>query len=151
MTKISERSFETIENPGSSSLKVPDQFGASVEKGNKKVTEAFLKFASGAEATQKMLPPILETTSLFGNELWWKTIAALQADAEASFSHLQALLGANSPSQILEQQSTFFRKRVETSLQHTKEVRVLSSRAVEEISKPVKDAFDKVLTDLKAT
>ncbi|MDK4729007.1 phasin (plasmid) [Rhizobium sp. Pop5] len=151
MTKISERSFETIENPGSSSLKVPDQFAASVEKGNKKVTEAFLKFASGAEATQKMLPPILETTSLFGNELWWKTIAALQADAEASFSHLQALLGANSPSQILEQQSTFFRKRVETSLQHAKEVRVLSSRAVEEISKPVKDAFDKVLTDLKAT
>ncbi|PDS69050.1 phasin, partial [Rhizobium phaseoli] len=66
MTKISERSFETIENPGSSSLKVPDQFAASVEKGNKKVTEAFLKFASGAEATQKMLPPILETTSLFG-------------------------------------------------------------------------------------
>ncbi|WP_411196924.1 phasin, partial [Rhizobium sp.] len=115
------------------------------------VTEAFLKLASGAEATQKMLPPILETTSLFGNELWWKTIAALQADAEASFSHLQALLGANSPSQILEQQSTFFRKRVETSLQHAKEVRVLSSRAVEEISKPVKDAFDKVLTDLKAT
>ncbi|SCB62286.1 hypothetical protein GA0061105_1421, partial [Rhizobium aethiopicum] len=39
----------------------------------------------------------------------------------------------------------------ETSLQHAKEVRVLSSRAVEEISKPVKDAFDKVLTDLKAT
>ncbi|NKF32819.1 phasin, partial [Pseudomonas sp. BGM005] len=54
MTKISERSFETIENPGSSSLKVPDQFGASVEKGNKKVTEALLKLASGAEATQKM-------------------------------------------------------------------------------------------------
>ncbi|AJC82495.1 UNVERIFIED_ORG: phasin [Rhizobium etli] len=151
MTKISERSFETIENPASSPLKVPDQFGASVEKGNKQVTEALLKFASGAEATQKMLAPILETTSLFGNELWWKTIAALQADAEASFSHLQALLGANSPSQILELQSTFLSKRVETSLQHAKEVRVLSSRAVEEISKPVKDAFDKVLTNPKAT
>ncbi|MBB4577260.1 hypothetical protein GGI59_006585, partial [Rhizobium lentis] len=27
----------------------------------------------------------------------------------------------------------------------------LASRTVEEISKPVKDAFDKVLTDLKAT
>ncbi|OWO90040.1 phasin, partial [Rhizobium esperanzae] len=94
---------------------------------------------------------ILETTSLFGNELSWKTIAALQADAEAGFSHLQALLSANSPSQVLELQSTFLRKRVETSLQHAKEFRVLASRTVEEISKPVKDAFDKVLTDLKAT
>ncbi len=57
------------------------------------MTEALLKFASGAEATQKMLPPILETTSLFGNELWWKTIAALQADAEAQLLTFASFAG----------------------------------------------------------
>ncbi|WP_105374889.1 phasin [Neorhizobium huautlense] len=150
MTKISERPFEAIENQASSTLKAADQFGASVEKGNKQVTEAFSKLAFGAEATQKMLPPIIETTSHFGNELSWKTIAALQGETEASFSHLQALLSANSPSQVLELQSAFMRKRAETGLQQAKEFRALASKAVAEISKPIKDAFDKVLTDLKA-
>ncbi|MDL2402897.1 phasin [Rhizobium mayense] len=151
MTKISERSFETIENSASSAPKVVDQFGASVEKGNKQLTEAFLKFASSAEETQKMLTPILETTNLVGYELTLKTVAALQANTEAGFSHLQALLGANSPSQFFELQSTYLRKRVDASIEQAKEFRALANKAVAEISKPIKGAFDKALTDLKAT
>ncbi|WP_104825602.1 phasin [Rhizobium sp. NXC24] len=149
-TKASERSFETIENSASSPLKVADQIGASVEKGNKQLTEAFFKFASSAEEAQKILTPIFETATLAGYELSLKSVAALHANAVAGFSYLQALLGANSPSQVFELQSAFLHKRVDTSIEDAKEFRALASKAVAEIAKPINNAFEKFLADLKA-
>ncbi|UWU25541.1 phasin (plasmid) [Rhizobium sp. CB3060] len=150
MTKVSERSFETIEDLASSPLKMADQIGDVVEKGNKQLAEVFLKFASSTEETQKILTPIFETTKDVGYELSRKTVAALQANTEASFSHLQALLSATSPSQLFELQSSFLHKRVNASIENAKEFGALVSKAAAEISKPIRDASDKVLTDLQA-
>ncbi|AVA24353.1 phasin [Rhizobium sp. NXC24] len=150
MTKVPERSFETIENLASSPLKVADQIGAAVETGNKQLTEVFLKFASSTEETQKILTPIFETTKQVGYELSRKAIAALQANTEAGFSHLQALLSAASPSQVFELQSSFLHKRVDASIENAKEFGALVTKAAAQISKPIRDASDKVLTDLQA-
>jgi phasin len=78
-----------------------------------------------------------------------KTIAALRANAEANFSHLEALIGVKSLSELVELQTAFVRKRVEMSVEQAKEFQALTSKATSEVSKPVKVAFEKALKELK--
>ena len=78
-----------------------------------------------------------------------KTVAALRANAEADFSYLEALVGAKSLSEVIELQTTFLRKRVEMGVEQAKDFQALTTKAATDISKPVKDAFEKTLRDLK--
>ncbi|RUV73004.1 phasin, partial [Mesorhizobium sp. M5C.F.Ca.IN.020.14.1.1] len=103
MTKTADKTAEIIEN-----AEVPtaatDQFRAVAEKGVEQSKEALSKLATGAEATQKALESSFETAKTAGNELSLKTIAALRANVEASFSHLEALVAVKSPSEFIELQ-----------------------------------------------
>lgn len=70
-----------------------------------------------------------KTTS---NEMLLKTIAALQANAEAGFTHLEALVAVKSPSEFFELQSAFLRKQIEKSAEQAKAIQALMLRASEE-------------------
>jgi phasin len=74
----------------------------------------------------------------------------LRANAEASFSHLEALVGAKTLSEVVELQTAFLRKRVESTVEQAKEFQAVASKAAEDVSKPVKTAFEKALKDIKA-
>ncbi|WP_244662087.1 phasin family protein [Mesorhizobium huakuii] len=50
----------------------------------------------------------------------------MRANAEADLSHLQALVGAKLPSQVIALQSSFWRKRVEMYVEQAKEFQALS-------------------------
>ena len=58
----------------------------------------------------------LQTAETAGSELSLKTIAALRANAELNFSHLEALVGVKSVSELIEVQTVFFRKSVEAGV-----------------------------------
>ncbi|TGR63743.1 hypothetical protein EN837_26440, partial [bacterium M00.F.Ca.ET.194.01.1.1] len=88
-----------------------------------------------------------KTTS---NEMLLKTIAALQANAEAGFSHLEALVGAKTLSEVVELQTAFLRKRAEMAVEQAKDFQAVTSKAVEDVAKPVKTAFEKAFKDVKA-
>ena len=95
------KTADTIENtafPTYDASKTTDQFRAVAEKGVEQSKEAYAKFASGAETTQKALQSTFETAKAIGSELSLKTIAAMRANAEAAFSHLEVLLGVSLPS-----------------------------------------------------
>nr|WP_244662195.1 phasin family protein [Mesorhizobium huakuii] len=93
---------------------------------------------------------IFENTKAVGNELSLKTIAALRANAEADLSHLQALVGAKLPSAVIALQSNLLRKGLEMCVEQTKEFQALSTKGVANVTKPIKDALEKALTDAKA-
>ncbi|SIT55988.1 conserved hypothetical protein [Mesorhizobium prunaredense] len=59
-----------------------------------------------------------------------KTVAALRANAEADVSHLKALVSAKLPSEVVELQSSFLRKRPEMWVEQGREFQVLISRAL---------------------
>ncbi|MER9387757.1 phasin [Mesorhizobium sp. M0435] len=152
MSKTAEKTSETVEKtelPAFDPSKATDQLRAVAEKDVEQSKEALAKFQSGAEDTQKVLKSTFETAKSVGNELSLKTIAALRANAEADFSHLEALVGAKSPSEVFELQTTFLSKRVEMGVEQAKEFQALTTKAVTDVSKPVKDAFEKALKDLK--
>ncbi|MGX5806042.1 phasin [Bradyrhizobium sp. Arg314] len=149
-TDKSSENAETIEFPAIDPGKAADQFRAVAEKSVQQSKEALARLQPGAEDAHKALESTAETAKSVANELSLKTIAALRANAEAVFSHLEALVGANSPSEVLELQTAFLRKRVEIGLEQAKEFQELTKSAVTDVCKPVKDAVEKTLRRRKA-
>ncbi|MCZ4093149.1 phasin family protein [Sinorhizobium psoraleae] len=99
---------------------------------------------------QKMVDSIFESATTAGIELTLKAISALQANAEANFSQLQALLEADSPSQVIELQSAFVRRRVDASVEQIRESQALTSKVLVDLSNSFKDFFKQFLAESKA-
>jgi phasin len=152
MAKTSDQTAEILENvefPTFDVSKATDQLRAVGEKGVEQSKEAYAKFASGTETTQKALQSSFETAKTVGNELSLKTIAAFRANAEAGFSHLEALVAVKSPSEFIELQTAFLRKQIEKTVEQAKEFQVMTTKAAEDVSKPIKDGYEKAMKDLK--
>jgi phasin len=152
MSKSPTKTAEIIENvefPSFDASKATDQMRAFAEKGIEQSKEAYAKLKTGAEETQKALESTFETVKSAGSDLSLKTIAALRANTEAGFSHLEALVGAKSLSEVIELQTSFLRKSVETAVEQAKELQAVTSKAAEDVSKPIKTAFEKSFKDLK--
>lgn len=149
MTKAATKTAETIEFPTFDAEKATDQFRAFAEKGVEQSKEAYAKLKTGAESTQKAIESTLETAKTAGSEFSLKSIAAARANAEAGFSHLEALVGAKSLSEVIELQTSFLRKTVETAVEQAKDFQAASTKAAEEVSKPFKDVFETAVKELK--
>jgi phasin len=141
--------IENVEFPSFDASKATDQIRAFAEKGVEQSKEAYAKLKTGAEETQKVLESTYETAKTISSDLSLKTIAALRANADAGFSHLEALVGARSLSEVVELQTAFVRKQVEASVKQAKDFQAVATKAAEEVSKPVKTAVEKAFGELK--
>jgi len=151
MSKTKTAEFaDTIEMPSFDVSKASDQFRAFAEKGVEQSKEAYAKLKTGAEEAQKTIETSFETARSVSSELSLKAIAALRTNAETGFAHLEALAGAKSLSEIVELQSAYLRKRVELTVEQAKDFQSVASKAAEDVTKPVKTAFEKALKDIKA-
>lgn len=149
MSKSATKMIENVEFPSFDATKATDQFRAFAEKGVEQSKEAYAKMKAGAETTQKAVETTYETAKAAGTDLSLKTIAALRTNAEMSFSHLESLLGAKSVSELIELQTAFVRKGVETAVAQAKDFQVAASKAAEDVSKPMKDVFESTVRELK--
>jgi phasin len=150
MSKAPTKPAETIEFPSFDPSKATDQIRSFAEKGVEQSKEAYERIRTGAEEAQKAVENTLETARSAGSQLSLKAIAAMRANSEASFSHLEALVGVKSFSELLELQTAFVRKSFEMAVEQAKDLQAASSKAAEEVSKPVKSAFEKALKEMKA-
>ncbi|GLS40907.1 phasin [Mesorhizobium tianshanense] len=152
MSKIPGKT-ETIENvelPTFDPSKATEQVRAAAEQGVEQAKEAFSKLSSDAETTQKAFESTFEMAKTTSNEVSLKMIAALRANAEAGFTHLEALATVKSPSEFFELQTAFLHKQIEKSAEQAKALQAVMMRAAEDASKPIKDAFEKALKERKA-
>ncbi|WP_192248060.1 phasin [Mesorhizobium caraganae] len=152
MSKIPGKT-ETIENvefPTFDPSKATEQFRAVVDRGVEQSKQAFSKLSSDAETTQRAFESTFEMAKTTSNEVSLKTIAALRANAEAGFTHLETLVAVKSLSEFFELQTAFLRKQIEESAEQAKGFQAVMMRATEDVSKPIKDAFEKALKDRKA-
>jgi phasin len=145
----SPKIIENVEFPSFDASKAADQVRAFAEKGIEQSKETYAKLKTGAEEAQKAFESTFETVKSVGSDLSLKTISALRANSEASFSHLEALVGAKSLSEVIELQTSFLRKSVETAVEQAKELQAVTTKAAEDVSKPIKTAFEKSFKDLK--
>lgn len=144
---------ETIENvefPAFDPSKAVEQVRAVADQSVEQSKEVFSKLSSDAETTQKAFESTIEIAKTASNDMLLKTIAALQANAEASFTHLEALVAAKSPSEFFELQAAFVRKQIEKASEQAKALQALMVRAGDDVSKPIKVAFEKALKERKA-
>ena len=138
-----------VEFPSFDASKATDQVRAFAEKGLEQSKEVYAKVKTGAEEAQKALESTYETAKSVGSDLSLKTIAALRTNAETGFSHLEALVGAKSLSEVIELQTTFIRKSVELAVEQAKELQTVTTKAAEDVSKPLKAVFEKAVKELK--
>jgi phasin len=152
MAKTAERTADVLDNiefPAFDASKATEQLRTFTEKSVEQSKEAYAKLKTGAEDAQKALETTFETAKSVGSDLSLKTIAALRANADAGFSHLEALVGAKSLSEVVELQTSFFRARVETAVDQAKDFQVAAQKAAEDVSKPLKSVFEKTFKDIK--
>ena len=147
--KTTDLNVTNVEFPSFDASKATDQVRAFAEKGIEQSKEAYSKLKTGAEEAQKALESTFETVKSAGSDVSLKTIAALRSNSEATFAHLEALVGAKSLSEVVELQTAFVRKSVETAVEQVKELQAVGTKAAEDVSKPIKTAFEKSLKDLK--
>ncbi|MDW6025140.1 phasin [Mesorhizobium sp. BAC0120] len=146
---IENDTVANVEFPSFDTSKAADQVRAFAEKGIEQSKEAYAKLKTGAEEAQKALESTYETVKSVGNDITLKTIAALRANSEASFAHIEALVGAKSLAEVIELQTAFMRQSVDKAVEQAKELQAVTSKAAEDVSKPMKDVFEKAIKELK--
>lgn len=145
----SPKTVENVEFPSFDATRAADQVRAFAEKGIEQSKETYSKLKTGAEETQKVLESTFETARTVGSDLSLKAIATLRGNAEAGFAHLESLVGAKSLSEVIELQTAFVRRSFESAVEQAKELQAVTSKAAEDVSKPMKDAFEKAVKELK--
>jgi phasin len=152
MSKITGKTetIENVETPAFDTSKAAEQIRTVADQSVEQSKDILSKLSSGAETTQKALESTFEIAKTTSNQVSLETIAALRANAEAGFAHLEALVAAKSPSEFLELQTAFLREQVEKSAEQAKLMQTLILRATEDVTKPIKDAFEKALKGRKA-
>ena len=143
------KTADTIEFPTFDASAATDQFRAFAEKGVEQGKETYAKLKSGAEEAQKVLESTFESVKATSSDLQLKSIAAMRANSEATFSHLEALVGVKSVSEFIELQTSFLRKAVEMTVAQAKDIQAVSSKGAEEVAKPMKTVFEKTMSELK--
>lgn len=143
------KSAETIEFPTFDASKATEQLRDFAEKGIEQSKEAYAKIKSGAEEAQKTFESTYETARASGAEVSLKAIAAMRANTDATFSHMEALVGVRSISELIELQTAWMRKSVETAVEQAKDMQATSSKAMDDLAKPMKVAFEKTMKELK--
>ncbi|MBZ0164362.1 MAG: phasin [Notoacmeibacter sp.] len=147
-TKI-DGSAETIEFAAFDASKATDQVRAFAEKGLEQSQETYAKVKANVEEAQKVMEESVETIRDASAEMTRKTIAALRANAEAGFSHIEALFAVKTLSEFVELQTAFGRKQTEAAVEQAKEFQVAATKVAEDVSKPAKVAFEKAMKELK--
>ena len=143
------KTAKTVEFPTFNAETVTDQIRTFAEKGVEQSKEVYAKLKTGSETAQKALETSLEQVKTVSNEFSLKSIAAARTNAETGFAHLEALVAAKSLSEVIELQSAFARKAVETAIEQAKDFQAASTKAAEDVSKPFKDVFEKGVKELK--
>jgi phasin len=119
------------------------------EKGATQSREAFTKMKSAAEEATKTVETTMQTAQAGSVELGLKAIDAMRTNAELSLAHMEALLGIKSVAELIELQTGFVRKQAEVTVEQAKAMQEAARKLAEDVTKPGKEAAEKVMTSFK--
>lgn len=130
--------------------KLSESFRDFAEKGAAQTKEAYAKMKEAAEDATKTVEATLESAQAGSVELGLKAIDALRTNAENSLSHMEALLGVKSVSELFELQTAFLRKQAEVAVEQAKSLQETSKKVAEKVTAPGKSAAEKAMKSFKA-
>jgi len=143
MTKTSNKAAE--EFPTFDPSAATEQLRNFTEKTAEQAKETYERLKTSADDARKAFEASMESVKTVGDEIVLKSVAAVRAGTEANLAQVEALVTAKSFSDVVELQSSFLRKQMEFALDQAREFQALTQKATIELTKPVKDAFEKAL------
>ena len=126
-----------------------DTFRDYAEKNAFKTKEALAKVKEATEEAGKTVEATLQNAQAGTVELGMSAIGMIRANTESSLAHLETLLGVKSVSELFELQTAFLRKQAEAAVEQAKALSETSRKVAENVSRPGKDAAEKVVTSFK--
>ncbi|EHS51476.1 phasin [Rhizobium sp. PDO1-076] len=120
------------------------------EKGAAQSKDAYAKLKTATEEATKTVEATVQTAQAGTVEIGLKAIDALRTNAEMSLSHMEALLGVKSVAELVELQTSFIRKQAEVTVEQAKSIQETAKKVAETVTKPGKDAAEKVMSTFKA-
>ncbi|MGK6314047.1 phasin [Neorhizobium sp. DT-125] len=130
--------------------KLTESFREFAEKGATQSRDAYAKMKVAAEEATKTVETTMQSAQAGSVELGLKAIDALRTNADMSLSHMEALLGVKSVSELLELQTAFIRKQTEVTVEQAKSMQDAARKLAEELTKPGKEAAEKAMATFKA-
>jgi len=149
-TKKTATTADVFEFPAFDMTKVADGYREMADKSVNQTKEAYAKAKTAAEDATKAIETTLETAQAGTVELSLKAIDAARGNVEHSLSHMEALLGVKSVAQMIELQTSFFRKQAEMMVDQTKMMQEAARKVAEDVSKPTKTIAEKAMSEIKA-
>lgn len=149
-TKKTATSAEMFEFPTFDVAKITDGYREFADKSVNQTKEAYAKVKTVAEDATKAIESTLESAQSGTVELSLKAIEATRGNVEHSLSHMEALLGVKSVAQMIELQTSFFRKQAEMMVDQAKVMQEAARKVAEDVSKPVKTVAEKAMSEFKA-
>ncbi|MGK9052333.1 phasin [Neorhizobium petrolearium] len=129
--------------------KLTESFREFAEKGATQSRDAYAKMKVAAEEATKTVETTLQSAQAGSVELGLKAIDALRTNADMSLSHMEALLGVKSVSELLELQTAFIRKQAEVTVEQAKAMQDAARKLAEDVAKPGKEAAEKAMATFK--
>jgi phasin len=129
--------------------KLSDGFRDFAEKSSVNAKEALSKVKEATEEASKTVEATLQSAQAGTVELGMKAIEVLRSNTESSFAHLEQMMGVKSVAELFELQTAFIRKQAEAAVEQAKALTETSKKVAESVSKPGKDAAEKVMSTFK--
>lgn len=130
--------------------RIMESFRDFAEKGAQQSKDAFSKMKGAAEDAGKTVETTVQNAQAGGVELGLQAIEAFRTNAENSFAHMEALLGARSVAEFVELQTSFFRKQAEVTADQARSMQATSKKIAETVAQPAKAAAEKAMASFKA-
>jgi phasin len=130
--------------------KFSETFREYAEKSLGQSKDTFAKVKEASEDATKTIEATLEKAQSGTVELGLKAIDTMRTNAESSLSHMEAMLGVKSVSELIELQTSFVRKQAEVAVEQMKSIQEISRKVAEDVSKPGKEAAEKAVSSFKA-
>jgi phasin len=132
------------------SIEVPEMFRDAAEKGAKQAKDAYEKMRSAAEEATDLLEDQFESARSGFMALNSKALDAAKANTDATFRFAKDVMAVKTVAEVIELQTSFARQQYELFSAQAKEMQDLVQKVTTEAAQPVKDAFSKIVKDVRA-
>ncbi|PTM97750.1 phasin [Mycoplana dimorpha] len=130
--------------------KVTESLRDFAEKGAAQTKDAYAKMKAAAEDATKTVEATLENAQSGTVELGLTAIEAMRTNAENSLSHMEAMLGVKSVSELFELQTAFVRKQAEVAVEQARIMQEVTRKVAEKVAAPARSAAEKTFKTFKA-
>ena len=138
-----ELAFENL-----SKLEVPASVRDFAEKGAAQAKETYTKIKVATDEASNAFETTYSTATKGVSTLGLKVLENARSNTNASFDHAISLFGVKTFSDVIELQTAFIRKQVETLTTQAKELGELTQKVANETAAPVKAQVEKTFKNV---